>query len=219
MMFTKYVPNILCLFRIFCIFPFVYFLIFGNMLGAISAVALGGLSDFFDGYIARKYKCETALGALLDPLADKIFSNIVLWSLVMFHEVSFPYLCVYLILASALSFRDFILLMGSSFVLFRRVKIDLKPLYISKMCTTLVFIFIAYSITFLGANFQLSSLPYPLYELLRQLGLDFGYSFVSFIRFLVGLGLYIGYTSVLLVIITFIAYIARFIRNVLKSGH
>ena len=191
-MFTKYIPNILCLFRIFCVFPFIYCLIFNDKLGSIFSVALGGLSDFFDGYIARKYRCETRLGALLDPLADKIFANVVLWSLVMFHEVSFPYLCVYLILALALSFRDFILLLGSCFVLFRHVKIDLKPLYISKICTTLVFIFIAYSIMF--AEVQVFNLPEPF-------------------------GLYIGYAGVLLVIVTFIAYIARFIKNILKNGN
>ena len=182
----------LCLFRIFCIFPFVYCLIFGYKFGAIFSVALGGLSDFFDGYVARKYKCETKLGALLDPLADKIFANVVLWGLVMFHQVSFPYLCVYLILALALSFRDFILLLGSGFVVFRRVKIDLKPLYISKICTTLVFVFIAYSLMF--AEAQIFNLSEPF-------------------------GLYIGYASVLLVIVTFIAYMIRFIKNILKNGN
>ena len=191
-MFVKYIPNILCLFRIFCIFPFVYCLIFDNKLGSIFSVALGGLSDFFDGYIARKYRCETRLGALLDPLADKIFANVVLWSLVMFHELSFPYLCVYLILASALSFRDFILLIGSGFVVFRRVKINLKPLYISKICTTLVFVFIAYSLMFSDAH--IFNLPEPF-------------------------GLYIGYASVLLVIVTFVAYMVRFIKNILKNGN
>ena len=215
---VKYIPNILCLFRIFCVLPFICALIYKNSILAILTVILGGASDFFDGYIARKYKCETRIGALLDPLADKIFANVVLWSLVMLHQVSFPYLCVYLILAFALSFRDFVLLVGSSFILSKKITINLKPLYISKICTTLVFIFIAYSITFLGANFQSSPLPYSLYKLLQQLGLDFGYSFVSFVRFLVRIGLYIGYTSVLMVIVTFVTYIVRFIKNLVKNG-
>ena len=34
---------------------------------------LAGFTDFLDGRIARKYKCESDFGRLMDPLADKIF--------------------------------------------------------------------------------------------------------------------------------------------------
>ena len=34
---------------------------------------LAGITDFLDGQIARKYKCESDFGRLMDPLADKIF--------------------------------------------------------------------------------------------------------------------------------------------------
>lgn len=187
---------------------------------AILTIVLGGISDFFDGYIARKYKCETRLGSLLDPLADKIFTNVVLWGLVMFHKVSFPYWCAYLILAITLSFRDFILLVGSSFVLSKKMTVNLKPLYISKLCTTMVFVFIAYSIIFLGMNFQTQfPPPYSLYELLQQLELDFGYEITSFHNFWEYIGLFLGYTSVLMTVVTFVTYVVRFIKNLAPNGH
>ena len=36
-------------------------------------IIIGGISDFADGFIAKKYNLKTSLGATLDPLADKIF--------------------------------------------------------------------------------------------------------------------------------------------------
>ncbi len=41
------------------------------------------ISDFLDGYIARKYKQETKLGKLIDPLADKV---LVFAALILFVE-------------------------------------------------------------------------------------------------------------------------------------
>ena len=34
---------------------------------------LGSITDGLDGYWARKYSCETNMGKLMDPVADKIF--------------------------------------------------------------------------------------------------------------------------------------------------
>jgi CDP-diacylglycerol--glycerol-3-phosphate 3-phosphatidyltransferase len=45
---------------------------------ALALFGLAALTDFFDGYLARAWKQETRLGAMLDPIADKAMVVIAL---------------------------------------------------------------------------------------------------------------------------------------------
>lgn len=78
-------PNLLSLFRIALVPVLVYLLHDpGPVAGAIAAVlfVLGSLSDYYDGYLARKHGIVTTLGKFLDPLADKLLVVSVLIMLV-----------------------------------------------------------------------------------------------------------------------------------------
>jgi CDP-diacylglycerol--glycerol-3-phosphate 3-phosphatidyltransferase len=64
-------PNILSFYRLFS-FPFVLcFILAGEQTVFIVLMFINFLTDIFDGYLARKLKCETKLGARLDSLADE----------------------------------------------------------------------------------------------------------------------------------------------------
>ena len=68
-------PNILSTIRIL-LTPIFLVLFFEPELW-IKLIALGvyiiaAITDFFDGYYARKYNIETSIGAFLDPFADKV---------------------------------------------------------------------------------------------------------------------------------------------------
>jgi CDP-diacylglycerol--glycerol-3-phosphate 3-phosphatidyltransferase len=72
------VPNLLTFFRILII-PFVVgFLFFPSPLASFLAAVFfvaASVTDILDGYVARQLKSETAIGQLLDPLADKLLIN------------------------------------------------------------------------------------------------------------------------------------------------
>jgi CDP-diacylglycerol--glycerol-3-phosphate 3-phosphatidyltransferase len=42
---------------------------------------LASISDYWDGFLARKYKLESMIGAVLDPIADKILITFIILAL------------------------------------------------------------------------------------------------------------------------------------------
>lgn len=68
--------NILTLFRLFLL-PFMIVLFFIPTVWAAWCVlvlyAIGSLTDFLDGWVARKYNQITEFGTFMDPISDKIY--------------------------------------------------------------------------------------------------------------------------------------------------
>ena len=70
--------NFITIARIFLAPIILVFLIFGNYLVCVLLFLLAGLTDYFDGYLARKYNAVSELGEILDPIADKILVVFIL---------------------------------------------------------------------------------------------------------------------------------------------
>lgn len=68
----RYIPNGISVLRLVLVLPIAFLIIEENHIGAFLLLAVSGLSDGLDGFIARRYGWVTAFGKLIDPLADKL---------------------------------------------------------------------------------------------------------------------------------------------------
>jgi len=78
-------PNALTLFRIFLV-PFLVVVLLTKFSGreyvGLAIFLVAAITDFFDGFLARRRNQMTRLGALLDPIADKLLMSAAFISLV-----------------------------------------------------------------------------------------------------------------------------------------
>jgi CDP-diacylglycerol--glycerol-3-phosphate 3-phosphatidyltransferase len=102
-------------------------------LGAIACFALAALGDALDGYIARRCHQESELGAILDPLADKLLlvSALVILSLDTRGRLAqIPWW-----LAAIVAARELILLGGMVAIRCARGKFTARPRLAGKVAT------------------------------------------------------------------------------------
>lgn len=91
------IPNLLSVLRILVIAPFAYFFLHDQLLWAVVMLAFSGLSDLFDGMIARKFNQITELGKMLDPLADKLTQGTIAICLAVKHPLLIPILAIFVL--------------------------------------------------------------------------------------------------------------------------
>ena len=124
--------NLLTGFRIALLFPFLYLVSEGRFGLALAVFFLASLTDFADGYVARRYGQQSRLGRFLDPLADKLLTTAGFVVMAIPHH-GFASIPVWL--AAAVVARDLIIVLGS-LVVYRLTKFkDFKPTLLGKINT------------------------------------------------------------------------------------
>lgn len=103
-----------------------------NNITAGIVLILSSLTDFLDGYVARKYNQTTHLGRLLDPLADKIT---VMAVFIAFAVKDLLSLEIIIIIVA----RELVVLIGSIVMYFKQEDI-ISPSKIGKLATFLLYI-------------------------------------------------------------------------------
>lgn len=106
---------------------------------AIAIFLLASVSDGLDGYIARRYNQKSALGVILDPIADKglLLSGIITLSISNWSDVDpqsghFPTWFPVLVIS-----RDAVILIGSAVLHLLNGKVRVRPAWTGKVATFL----------------------------------------------------------------------------------
>ena len=109
----RLIPNFLSSLRILFILPIIYSI--QNELYLLAAILffISSSTDFFDGYLARRYAVESELGAFLDLIADKVLViSILIWLVFVYSNQALTIISILIVLREIIitSFRYYLIL-------------------------------------------------------------------------------------------------------------
>jgi cardiolipin synthase len=125
------IPNLISFARLIGVPLFLYlFLVAHQQAAAVVVLAVGGTTDWVDGYLARRLGQVSRLGELLDPLADRLYILATLLAFTVSGVVPWPF-------AAALLLRE--LVVGATIPVLRRYGYGPLPVhYVGKTATFLL---------------------------------------------------------------------------------
>jgi cardiolipin synthase len=127
---VSYIPNILTLLRLAAA-PVLVVLLRDESYGlGLAIFLLAGISDGLDGYIAKRYHCESRLGAILDPIADKVLLVSACVMLTLLDHLPFWLLV-------AIVFRDLLIVGGYLVLVTLHGSVQMHPSIVSKLNTVM----------------------------------------------------------------------------------
>ena len=129
------------LLRILLIIPIIYLISTSKVYSALFLFILAGLTDYLDGYIARKTGKTSSLGALLDLLADKLLVCIVLIWCVFLSKAILLIIPTIIIIS-----RELIISSIRQFLVEKTGENIIKVTYVAKTKTTIQMIAISFLI-------------------------------------------------------------------------
>ncbi len=164
------IPNLISILRILLVAPTIYYLLNHDYTVALILFFIAGVSDGVDGLLARQFSWQTRLGAILDPIGDKLL--LVGCYLTLGWLGHLPVMLVAMVIL-----RDVIIVIGAILYHVFIEEVLIQPVMISKINTALQ-IALVVLIIFIGSELTFSKLISPsVIELL--IWLVYGTTFAS----------------------------------------
>jgi cardiolipin synthase len=126
--FPLSLPNLITLARILLVPVMVWAIASDQMTGAFTLFLIAGISDGVDGFLAKRFGMATAVGAYLDPLADKVLIVSIYVSLGIIEAI--PRWLVILVVS-----RDLLIVGGIMLSWVLGDPITIKPATVSRLNT------------------------------------------------------------------------------------
>lgn len=150
----KHIPNILTMMRLLLVplFPMVFFSDLEKAhLYALLIFIIASITDFLDGYLARKYNVISIIGIVLDPLADKLMLLTTLGCLYIANYIPVEVLVIILI-------KETSLVLSGMFLYFKKEKTVIPSNKFGKMATVVFSLAIVLIIVFPDSIWSITTL-------------------------------------------------------------
>src|SRR5262249_33888199 len=141
------VPNLLTALRIALTVPFLYLISKGRYAPALAVFFIASVTDFTDGYVARRFNQETSLGLVVGPLADTALTTAA-YIVMAVPRAGLPSIPIWL--AAAVVARDALILLGSLIVFLKTGFRQFEPSILGKVNTFLELGLIVWFLAFNG---------------------------------------------------------------------
>lgn len=136
-MSLHWIPNAISLLRIVLVAPVLILITRGDYGWALLLFLVAGSSDGLDGYLAMRFGWQSRLGALLDPVADKLLVAGVFVTLAVVGMIP-------VWLAAIVLIRDIVIVSGAAAYHYLIEPVEGEPTNISKLNTTVQLLYLVF---------------------------------------------------------------------------
>jgi cardiolipin synthase len=140
-------PNLISLARLFAVPLVVWLIVAGEMAAAFWVFVAAGISDAVDGFIAKRFNAVTTFGSYIDPLADKALLMSCYVALGIGGQIA-NWVVILVV------FRDVLIIGGAILALPLGRSVVMRPLFISKLNTTMQIILVALVLAEIGVGIR-----------------------------------------------------------------